>query len=107
MRKFITRLITFSIYFLLVAVSLIALYFYIQKITYQDIPALNFSNSYSFNEKIRFLKNSSKEPNIIAVGSSMCLNNLYSNTVIKEFKSDKFLNTASWGMSMHDDYLFI
>lgn len=90
---------------MMIILSLI--YFMKNQIFDSDIPALKFSNSYSFNEKILFLRNCSKESNVLAIGSSIALNNLFSKTVIKELKTEKFLNTASWGMSMKDDYAFL
>ncbi len=71
------------------------------------MPALNFSNSYSFNEKILFMKDYEEKPELVAVGSSMTLNNLYSEVVIENMKTTKYLNTASWGSSMDDNFYFI
>lgn len=103
MRKFIINITKFTIIFL--GAGIISFAFL--KFYFKEIPALKFSDSYSFNEKILFLGNSSKEANVFAIGSSMSLNNLHSATVIKELQTEKFLNTASWGMSIVDDYAFL
>jgi len=107
MKPLINNIIIFLFISILFSFTIFTLYYIINKKTGLDIPALNFSDSYSFNEKIFFLSTVPKDANIIALGSSMTLNNLHSGTVTKELQSDKFLNTASWGMSMFDDYSFL
>lgn len=79
-------------------------FIYIKVVGLEDMPALNFSNSYSYNEKIRFFKKKSITPNIMAIGSSMTLNNLHSDVVIKEFQNDKYLNASSWGVKISESF---
>jgi hypothetical protein len=103
MGKFIINLCKFLIILLGIGIiSFVLLTFY-----FKEIPALKFSDSYSFNEKMLFLGRSSKGANVLAIGSSMSLNNLHSETVTLELQSKKFINTASWGMSIRDDYDFL
>jgi len=85
----------------------IVLYVVYFKISVNDIPAPNISNSYSFNEKMEFLRKKKIDADIIVIGSSMSLNNLYSKTITDELHSTSFLNTASWGMSIKDDFLLL
>ena len=63
-------------------------------------PAPNLTNSYSFNDKIDFARG--KHAKILAIGSSMTLNNLDSKVIVDEFNTTSYLNLASWGMSMGD-----
>jgi len=72
-----------------------------------DIPAPNLSNSYSFNEKMLFVHKSKINPEILGIGSSMSLNNLDTKTIVNHFDKKKYLNTASWGFSIKDNYLFL
>lgn len=102
MKKFTLKLLSFS--FFLLPIIGISLFMYVNIIGKENLPALNFSNSYSYNEKIRFLKNHSITPKIIAVGSSMTLNNLHSEVVTKEFRNDKYLNVSSWGLRISESY---
>jgi len=81
------------------------MYKYKTGITVKDMPAPNLTPSYSFNEKMRFARK--KKADIIAVGSSMCLDNLSSDVVIKNFKTDSYLNLSSWGLSTRDIFSII
>jgi len=70
------------------------------------MPAPNLSDSYSFNEKMLFLKNTPKdEINVIGLGSSMALNNLHSKSIAGKYNS--YLNVGSWGLSMKDDFYLL
>lgn len=107
MKKFIHTIFLFVIFSCFISALLGFIIVVKYKITAKDIPALHFSESYSFNEKMMFLLNKNKNINTLAIGSSMTLYNLNSEVVKKELKSDSFLNTASWGMSIKDDYYFL
>jgi hypothetical protein len=89
------------------SVCLGGFYFYYYKFTLNDIPAPNLSLSYSFNEKMQFLRNCPKDADIISIGSSMSLHNLHSKTITERLHSDKYLNVSSWGMSMEDNYFLL
>jgi len=103
MRQFIQNIIQFIAFFFVIS-SFIFLCLLGKK---ENFPALNFSNSYSFNEKVLFLKKQSVSPKIISVGSSMTLNNLDSEVILAEFNTKKYLNTASWGMCMQEIFNFL
>ncbi len=107
MKDFLLNSCYFLFRFLFFFIFFIYVYLYSIDITYSTMPALNFSNSYSFNEKILFMKNYEQQPEIIAVGSSMTLNNLHSEELIKNTYTKNYLNTASWGSSMGDNFYFI
>jgi hypothetical protein len=107
MNKFLKKLVLF---FGFVSVALFFLsascFFYFGN-TLNDIPPPHISNNYSFNEKMEFLRKAKKKADIIAIGSSVSLNNLYSQTIINEFHSTSFLNTAAWGISMKNNFYLI
>jgi len=46
-------------------------------------------------------------PKIVSIGSSMTLNNLDSDVILEEFNTKKYLNTASWGMSIQEIFTFL
>lgn len=58
------------------------------------------TNSYSLNEKLYRLPYGAID--IIAIGSSMTLNNLYSKSIINEFTSSSYYNLSSWGIRIKD-----
>ncbi len=64
----------------------------------RHIPPPNFSNSYAFNDKLVFIKN--KKAKVIALGSSMTLNNIDSETIKEGLATDSYLNMGSWGINM-------
>jgi hypothetical protein len=107
MSKFIKQCILFLSFLSIIAAFALFAFLKINQLSLSDFPALHFSNSYSLNEKIRFLKTSSKQANTLALGSSMTLNNLHSETVINKFKKNEYLNTAAWGLSMGDNYTYL
>ncbi len=67
------------------------------------VAAYRITNSYSFNEKINFLREK-QDVRILGLGSSITLNNLSSEAIIDLFETDSFLNVASWGIKMEDMY---
>jgi hypothetical protein len=82
-------------------------YFRLNNITIKDIPAPDLSDSYSYNEKLEFLRKHPRNADIITVGSSLSLNNLDSKTITEELQSKSYLNLSSWGMSMKDIFLLL
>ena len=66
------------------------------------LPAPNLTNSYSMNDKFDFARG--KKADVLAIGSSMTLNNLDSKVVMAELGTGSYLNLSSWGMSMSDIY---
>ncbi len=105
MKQFIEKIFKFLSFF--VTLSSLLTLIIIGLVGVENTPALNFSDSYSFNEKILFLKKQSINPEIISIGSSMTQNNLDSEVVLAEFQTNKYLNTASWGMKMQDNFNFL
>jgi hypothetical protein len=83
------------------------LFYYFYKIGGDDLPAPNFSNSISFNEKIDFIRNKDlSKIQYIVIGSSMALNNVDSETMVKHL-GENYLNLASWGFKISDTKLFL
>ena len=76
---------------------------------YYDIPGPNLSNSPSLNEKIHFIKKNTKRSalDILAIGSSMSLNNLHSKTIINKLNSNLYLNTSTWGQNMEETFTLL
>jgi len=107
MRLFLKVLATFFLSSLLITICILLSYMYLNKLTISDAPAINIANEYSFNEKMLFLNKSNKNAEIISMGSSMSLNNLNSSVVVDRLNSKAYINTASWGMSIKDDFLFL
>jgi len=105
MKKFTKKIIWFIAPFFIYFFAII--YIYINNSKNDSIPAINFSNSYSFNEKIRFMKTKDKTASILAIGSSMTLDNLDSKTILANLNIGNYINAASWGMSIYNDYIFL
>nr|WP_294793102.1 hypothetical protein [uncultured Mucilaginibacter sp.] len=60
------------------------------------------TNSISFDAKLKFIKEKKiRQADLIAIGSSMTLNNLSSET-IKDSLTTSYFNFASWGLQMKD-----
>ena len=78
-------------------------------LNYYEIPPPRFSENLSLNEKVRFVKqNFLKEKiDILAIGSSMTQNNLYTKTITEHFKGKKFLNLSSWSQRIDQDFHWI
>jgi len=94
MKQFIIKVITFSA---LLLVTLVSFYFSNKNF----IAAYKVTNSYSFNEKIKWLPAIEKKK-ILSIGSSMTLTNISSNEVIKGFNTKQYLNLSSWGLTMNN-----
>jgi hypothetical protein len=104
----VTTFLKKIVLFLLGLIVLVSLYLTFL-FTRHARPAPNLSNSYSFNEKMEFINKNikAKQIDVLALGSSMSLNNLHSPTIVKELKTDSYLNTASWGQNMEEDYAML
>lgn len=107
MNIFVKRAALFFFLGLVIIVIIGCVYKFAYKITMEDIPAPALSDSYSLNQKLQFLRKRKKTARILAIGSSITLNNLHSETVVDRLKSDAFFNVASWGMNMEDDFLLL
>ena len=104
MRKFFLRFFLFFLQLLVLSTIFLACYFCTYDLSFRDMPPPNLSESYSFNNKMEFLRGQKKQARILANGSSMTLNNICSQTVTEELHTDSFLNTSSWGISMEDNF---
>lgn len=105
MVKFIKNIALFILYAAILAFIIIILYKYKTGVTLKDVPAPNLTPSYSFNDKMQFARK--KKADIIAVGSSMSLDNLNSDVIINNFKTDSYLNLSSWGLTTKDIFSII
>ncbi|MBK9758664.1 MAG: hypothetical protein IPO90_01505 [Flavobacteriales bacterium] len=64
-------------------------------------PAPRITDNISINEKLRFYKNTGPEPlDVLAVGSSMTLNNLSSTAVMEHFGNVRYMNFGAWGLGL-------
>jgi len=99
MRKFLKKIIAFFIVPIIIILICVTIYG-------TSIP--NLSNSLSFNDKMHFLKEKKLDTSlgILAVGSSMTLNNIHSKSIAKYLDS-AYVNSASWGQSIADDFKMI
>ena len=107
MRRFIIKIIIFSLYCILIFGLFAVGYILKYKVTLNDTPAPHLSNSFSLNEKLEFFRKTKKKADIITIGSSISLNNIHSKTIVEKFHTDAYLNAASWGMNMEDNYLLL
>ena len=106
MKSFVLKLVSFLCFSLLLSMGLLFYYSTSHDIEH-DLPAPNLSNNLSLNEKLLFLRKHAFQKNILAIGSSMALNNLHSETIVEKFQDTSYLNAASWGSSMKDNFLLI
>jgi|688.fasta_scaffold24867_9 hypothetical protein len=102
MNKFLKYLFGFGLFFSLLIALMTFLFLKAHQLRLKPFPAPNLTNSYSMNDKLDFARG--KKAEIIAIGSSMSLNNLDSKVITEELKNDSYLNLSSWGMSMSDIY---
>jgi hypothetical protein len=71
----------------------------------EDVPGPKITNSYSLNEKLHFLeKRKGLQADILAIGSSITLNNTHSGVIVKRLKTDSYLNTGAWGLRIPNIY---
>ena len=106
LKNFLINCVVFSIGIIIIFSGTL-IYLFKIKTSVSDLPALKFSDSYSLNEKVLFINKSPKDIKTLAIGSSMTLNNLHTNTIKQYTNSDSYLNVASWGMSIMDDFEFL
>lgn len=105
MRYFINKIISFSFFSIILFSLVIGVWSSYNGFSLYNLPAPELSDSFSMNEKFRFLKKRKIEN--VAIGSSMTLINLNSHLMIHFFKSNKFVNAGSWGMSLKDMYVVL
>jgi len=97
MKKFTIRIAIFGFISCLVYITLML---NIENIYNEPI----LTSSISFDKKMQFLKDQNlKQVNVLAIGSSMTLNNLNSESIATNYKIDgKYLNLGAWGLQMSD-----
>ena len=101
MKLFILKCIKFILFS--ISILFVVIFIYTYKYNFSlTIPPIKISTSPSYNNKINFCR--SKKADIISIGSSMSLNNLSSEIIIKKTKNTSYLNYSSWGMRMSDIY---
>ena len=83
----------------------LAVIIFIVIFNYNSFPAPKISKNYSLNEKLFFFNDF--DANYITIGSSLALNNIHSEELMKVIKHDNYLNLASWGMKMSDNYCML
>jgi hypothetical protein len=107
MISFFKRLGLFFLLSVILSTIFVFVYVFVNKISSNDIPSPHLSKSFSLNEKAEFLRQLKKNANVLAIGSSISLNNLHSATIAKQMQPSTFLNASSWGMGMRDNYLLL
>ncbi len=100
MKTFLKNIFLFFAFSLLLFICILFCYVLKTGVTIHEIPPPYLSNSYSFNDKVLFSHN--KKADILAIGSSMSLNNLDSHTIIEELNTNSYLNIGAWGLCMKD-----
>ncbi len=67
------------------------------------IPAPKLSHNVSLNEQLKRIVNLQQpEVKVLAMGSSMTLNNLASAPVVEHFGTRSYLNSGAWGMGVKE-----
>lgn len=94
MKAFILKILLFSF---ILATPFCIFYFN----NSEFIAAYKVTNSYSFNEKVKWLP-SPQQIDVLTIGSSMSLNNVSSQEVVSGFETDQYLNLSSWGLKIKD-----
>lgn len=98
MRAFLKKFVVFFI----IPISVIVLFVTLK---YEDVPAPKLTWSYSLNEKLFAFNNYNCD--FLCIGSSMALNNVNSESVVKELNTERYFNFASWGTRIVDLYPFL
>lgn len=69
------------------------------------VPAPRITNNISLNAKLRMLKQRRGQPiHLLALGSSMTLNNLSSRAVLEAFHDSSYLNMGAWGTDLAQSF---
>lgn len=102
MKKFLFYILSFILFFGAFVLLIFFVWLKKNQIDPLPLPAPNLTNSYSLNDKLNFARG--KKADVLAIGSSMTLNNLDSKIVTRELNTTSYLNLSSWGMSVSDIY---
>ena len=104
MIRFLKKILLF---FVIITAVLSGMFYYFYTVGGNDLPAPAFSNSISFNEKIDFIRDKDLSGiEYIAIGSSMTLNNIDSEVMVKHL-GENYLNLGSWGFKISDSERFL
>ena len=105
MKIFLRNILRILFHFLLYTLVLGIIYTYFNQIKLKHFPPPNISNSISFNKKSQFIRNNGFiNFDILSLGSSMTLRNIYSQSIVKYFKNGSYLNASSWGVNMEENF---
>ncbi|HEY0977625.1 MAG TPA: hypothetical protein VGE21_09155, partial [Flavobacteriales bacterium] len=73
-----------------------AAYVYAQR---RYLPAPRITTNFAVNQKLVLAREAAAHGvDVLALGSSMTLNNLASSEVVKHFRTERFLNLGAWGI---------
>ncbi len=98
MKKFIYSLFLFFLILLLPTAALIAVF-------HKYIPGPKITNSYSLNEKNKFLQSKKDlQVEVLTLGSSIALNNAHSGVIKDMMNINSYINTAAWGLRISQIY---
>jgi len=99
MKSFLLKIAIFFVLPILATVLWVLIY---------GFPPPNLSQNVGFNAKMLSIKNNkpSAPLDVLAIGSSMSLNNIYSESIATNL-GDNYLNFSSWGQNVEDDYKLI
>ena len=65
------------------------------------LPAPRLTPNLAMNEKVRFIsRHAQRGCEVLALGSSMALNNLASDSVVAHLGTDRYLNAGAWGVGI-------
>ncbi|MFM7021850.1 MAG: hypothetical protein ACKOXB_02645 [Flavobacteriales bacterium] len=106
MVKFIRDYIVFTLIVIIGVFLMAFIYFKVNHLDIKYLSSPKISNSDSFNDKISYLSKRTAARNI-ALGSSLSLENLNSQSIIHYIGSTDYINTASWGMTMKEDFILL
>lgn len=101
MKKFLFQLVLFLI------IPFISVLLLILNIVRYTIPPPQLSSSLSLNAKLEFIKAQKKKQfDILAIGSSISLDNINSREMTNYF-GENYLNCSAWGQNMKENYQFL
>jgi hypothetical protein len=105
MNNFIKHTLFFSLFSVAVFLLMAFVYVKVKSVDLNYIPPPRIANNISFNDKMVFANN--KMVDHLAIGSSMSLCNLHSETITNMLHTDSYLNLGSWGLNISDSYVLL
>jgi len=104
MKFFLKQVHLFTLFSVILFSVITACFLYVNELTFKDIPAPYLSNHAHYNEKLRFLRNTNIEPEILVAGSSMGVSNFHSEALTNELKTSAHLNISSQALTLEFIY---